>query len=82
MRDWHCQYCGKSWKTDETVAVHFHRCRPPTKRRRREWTLPELEADTLEEAFHDVFSDFAGGPQQISTEEARAETDRGYGGRP
>ena len=72
MKLWHCNECGRESKSEDGVAVLFHRCLAP--RRSVIWTPPEVEGVTLEELWQRAFADLGGGTPSPSIEEARAET--------
>jgi hypothetical protein len=69
----HCPHCGWEGTAPPEVAVVFHPCRPPPGYRHR-WIPADLEGTTLEEVWHGVFADFAGGPHLPTPAEAERET--------
>ena len=68
MHLWHCDHCGREWKTEDPVTVHFHRCRP------RERQRGDQAPSTLEEQWLRAFRDAFGGYTPPTPEEARGET--------
>jgi hypothetical protein len=88
-RRWVCERCGRTLRARVEVRVLFHDCNPwgPRRRvmRKRQKASSDRDSDvtltdetyagtTLEERWHGVFADAAGGYQPPTTAQAREET--------